>query len=228
MAHNGDRFQDKTARIWDAHTGQRRTKRWLTRTKSMRVIRFIQSRWAVCRHRRRQCAQIWDALTGELATPALKHAGSVHSVRFNPDGNLLVTACSDGTARIWDVGSGQPLSEPLRHGGQVGYAEFSPDGRFVVTASSDGTARVWEVWLAPCLCRTGCPTWQKLSPVKASTVGTSTTWWRWTNSSPSGWDSVGFPRSRPLPRWHRNVRRVAKKADAEPAVVVAGAATSAS
>ena len=73
------------------------------------------------------------------------HAEGVNSVRFSPDGLLVVTASRDRTARIWDVGTGKEIVTLQGHNGQVYGAEFSPDGRRVVTASSDNTARLWSV-----------------------------------------------------------------------------------
>jgi WD domain, G-beta repeat len=75
----------------------------------------------------------------------LGHKFTVNRAAFSPDGQRIVTACSDKTARIWDAVSGQPIGEPLRgHDNSVFSAAFSPDGKRIVTASADGTARIWD------------------------------------------------------------------------------------
>ncbi len=66
--------------------------------------------------------------------------------RFSPDGHLLVTACSDGTARLWDSATGKMLAL-MRNGKRVADVEFSRDGRLLVTASDDRLVRIWD--LAP-------------------------------------------------------------------------------
>ncbi len=89
-------------------------------------------------------ARIWDAATGEAATPPLRHAGKVRCARFCPAGRWVVTASGDGTAQVWDAASGERRGPALRHTEAVNHAEFSPDGRRVLTGSSDHTAQVWD------------------------------------------------------------------------------------
>ncbi len=72
------------------------------------------------------------------------HQGSVNSASFSPDGKLIVTAGTDGTARVWDI-SGKQIVELRGHSASVRSASFSPDGKRIVTASFDGTARVWDL-----------------------------------------------------------------------------------
>jgi hypothetical protein len=63
---------------------------------------------------------------------------------FSPDGKLVVTASSDGTARLWDAQTGEELRVLLGHSDLVVDAAFSSDGKRIVTASVDGTARIWD------------------------------------------------------------------------------------
>jgi WD40 repeat protein len=70
--------------------------------------------------------------------------GEVTRVVFDPRGDLLATAGTNGTARIWDLRSGRLAHELVGHANDVLDVEFSPRGDTVVTTSSDGTARVWD------------------------------------------------------------------------------------
>jgi WD40 repeat protein/tRNA A-37 threonylcarbamoyl transferase component Bud32 len=123
-------------------------------------------------------AQLWDATTGELLAPPLKHYGEVHLAEFSPDGCRVVTASADRTARVWDAASRQPLTPPLPHSRAVVYAAFSPDGRRVVTVATDAQkaeragagseVRVWDAAtgrpLTPPLHHDQKPTQVRLSP----------------------------------------------------------------
>ena len=63
---------------------------------------------------------------------------------FSPDGRLLATAGSDGTARLWDPATGEHLRTLTGHTDRVMGVAFSPDGRLLATGGDDGTARLWD------------------------------------------------------------------------------------
>jgi WD40 repeat protein/serine/threonine protein kinase/tetratricopeptide (TPR) repeat protein len=92
-------------------------------------------------------ARLWDAATGQPATPAMKHQGPVYLATFSPDSRRVLTASGEsgkaGEARLWDAATGQPATPAMKHQGPVYLATFSPDGRRVLTASGD-EARVWD------------------------------------------------------------------------------------
>ena len=48
---------------------------------------------------------LWDSLTGTLKNRLAGHAGTVTSVTYHPDGNILATAGQDGTVLLWDLTS---------------------------------------------------------------------------------------------------------------------------
>jgi hypothetical protein len=56
---------------------------------------------------------VWDAATGELLTPSLwhRHWARITDAAFNPAGDRVVTASTDGTAQVGEL---QPIDWPAR------------------------------------------------------------------------------------------------------------------
>ena len=138
-------FDDNTARVWDAKTGEPVTEP-LKHEDSVNSAQFSSDGKYIVTASDDNTARVWDAKTGEPVTEPLKHENSVNPAQFSPDGKYIVTASYDYTARVWDAKTGEPVTESLRHEGPVYSAQFSPNGKYIVTASWewDKTARVWE------------------------------------------------------------------------------------
>jgi hypothetical protein len=137
---------DKTARIWDAATGD-----------EIKVLRghedtvwsaaFSADGTRIVTASVDETARIWDAATGDEIKVLRGHEKFVRSAAFSPDGTRIVTASQDGTARIWDVATGTEIrvlrgQQPLDK--DVFSAAFSADGTRIVTASFDRIARIWD------------------------------------------------------------------------------------
>ena len=82
-----------------------------------------------------------NARTGERIR-TLHHEPAVTDVDFSPNGKLLATGSSHGTARIWNLRS-RPFRQLAAHNGPV-TVSFSRDGRWLVTGGPK-TAIVWRV-----------------------------------------------------------------------------------
>jgi WD40 repeat protein/tRNA A-37 threonylcarbamoyl transferase component Bud32 len=136
---------DKTARVWNAQSGQPVSAPLHHEEPVHRAFfspdgrRVVTASWDMT-------ARVWDAASGQPLTPPLQHQGSVWRAAFSPDGRRVVTVSSDKSARVWEASSGRPVMPTFPHQGSdcVNFAAFSPDGRRIVTASRDKTARVWD------------------------------------------------------------------------------------
>jgi WD40 repeat protein len=133
--------EDKTARIWDAQTGQPLSEP-MKHDDWVWSAQFSPDGKRIVTASNDNTARIWDAQTAKPLTEPMKQDNS-RSAQFSPDGKRIVTV-SGVTARIWDAQTGQPLTEPMEHDNSVMSAQFSPDGKRIVTASNDNTARIWD------------------------------------------------------------------------------------
>ncbi len=88
--------------------------------------------------------RVWDTLTGDAATPPLRHAKSVRQVVFSSDNSRVMTASDDGTARVWNARTGEPLTRPLVNGNEWLKVDFSPDGERVISAGQFADAQLWN------------------------------------------------------------------------------------
>jgi len=91
---------DKTARVWDASSGQRLIT--LTGdTQSVSTARFSPDGKLIVTASADGTARVWDASSGRSLAILSGDAGPVLGASFSPDGELIVTANADGRARIY-------------------------------------------------------------------------------------------------------------------------------
>ena len=101
--------QDKTARVWDAASGQP-VATLRGHTDMVNSAAFSPDGQRVVTASEDKTAQVWDAASGQLLASLQGHTSGVSSAAFSPDGKRIVTASRDKTARVWDAAAGQPVS----------------------------------------------------------------------------------------------------------------------
>jgi hypothetical protein len=141
---------DRTARIWNANTGEEIAV-LRGHDHSVSSAAFSRDGSRVVTASIDQTARIWDAATAKEIAVLRGHTQAVNSANFSPDGTRVVTAAGDNTARIWDAATGAEiaiLAEKKAWGGYgfgtIATAVYSPDGALIVTAAHQGTARIWD------------------------------------------------------------------------------------
>ena len=77
--------------------------------------------------------------------------GSVLTLAFSPNGQVLATGDMDGYTRLWQVADGQPLFTFERHREAVWSVAWSPDGRVLATGSGDHSLKLWDIHSGGCL-----------------------------------------------------------------------------
>jgi WD40 repeat protein len=88
--------------------------------------------------------EIWDTRDGKKLIDLVGHVGQGLTASWSPDGEMIITSGTDGTARIWDVATGDTIAI-FSQGHEMRAASFSPDGARVITAADDGTAAIREL-----------------------------------------------------------------------------------
>ena len=138
----GTGSHDRTAKIWDATSGQE----LLTlhgHSSFVLSVAFSPNRDRLATGSLDNTARIWDATTGRELLVLAGHSRQVTGVVLSPDGQRLATGGGDNTARIWDATTGQELLVLNGHSRQVTSVAFSPDGQRLATGSEVNTARIW-------------------------------------------------------------------------------------
>ncbi len=142
---------DKTARIWDRHTGAALTAPLIHpgpvvfasfSPDGARVLSSVRRRSQLSTPEYR--VYLWDADSGRAMGEPILHSGWIRTAQFSSDGSQILTASEDGTAQLWDGTTGARRHGPFIHRAAVNWARFSPDGSLVVTASEDKTAHLWS------------------------------------------------------------------------------------
>jgi WD40 repeat protein len=89
-------------------------------------------------------ARVWNATTGEPATPPLERGVVVDSAAFTPDGKFVVTV-TGSSRRVWDVRSGKPATPRLPQVDEWFMDDNAMNRKYscIVRAGADLSARKW-------------------------------------------------------------------------------------
>ena len=171
--------RDRTARIWDATTGDNTLT--LTHTDLVTAVAWSPDSTQILAGSRDGTARIWDAITGDN-TLTLTHTNSLSAVAWSPDSTQILTASGDRTARIWDAITGDNTLT-LTTNSVIEAVAWSPDSTQILTGCQDGTARIWDAtkgeqvrFFIAFLPEGECAI---LTPDQTRVIGASPYAWRW-------------------------------------------------
>lgn len=77
--------------------------------------------------------------------------GSVLSVKFSRDGQLMASGTTTNEIRIWRTSDGKQLQLLRGHSDWVRAADFNKDNTLIVSCSEDQTVRVWDIETGQCI-----------------------------------------------------------------------------
>ncbi|HND51702.1 MAG TPA: hypothetical protein PLV92_04875, partial [Pirellulaceae bacterium] len=135
--------EDRTARLWDAATGE-----------CLRVLNGHDGKVTDvgfspdCKTVATTCVdggvRIWDVSSGELRAKLSGHDKGVNRLAFDSKGERLATAGDDRMVRIWSLVNREQIRVLHGHEGAVTAVKFSGDDRWIATSSDDETVRSWR------------------------------------------------------------------------------------
>ena len=88
-----------------------------------------------------ETVMLWDVESGQ----SLLEFDQVdtYSLKFSPDGTMLVSTSRDGKVKLWQVANGRCLWTGA-HGFTATDAAFFPDGKWIITGGWDNKPRLWD------------------------------------------------------------------------------------
>jgi WD40 repeat protein len=171
LVATGAAWKDKTARLWDAHTG-RPVGSPMPHGADVFSLALRPEGRSPGHGFRRQYGAVVERPhrgTGGWADEARRSCSYRY---FDRRGRFLATGSLDDTARLWKADTGEPIGEPMQHGGPVWAVAFDPKGKLLATGSltmplgsglrcrpahfSNGDVLSWELKVSRGLCRHFC------------------------------------------------------------------------
>ncbi|CUM66149.1 uncharacterized protein PRCAT00003806001 [Priceomyces carsonii] len=89
------------------------------------------------------------------------HERSLTQVKYNREGDLILSVSKDNSASVWFSSNGERLGTLEGHRGTIWSIAVDSDSKFCVTGSADLTIKLWKVETGECVY-----TWEMPTPVR--------------------------------------------------------------
>jgi WD40 repeat protein len=136
---------DRTARIWDAATGQERAT--LTHPGEVHEVAVAPDGGWLATETGDGTIRIWDVVTWQTLVTLPGSSAPVTAIAITPDGSQLATATArhSQAVQIWDTGTWRNLATFAGIAGQTRAIAVAPDGHWVATGHGGGPLSIWDV-----------------------------------------------------------------------------------
>lgn len=133
---------DDTVRIWNL--SHKPTKQFTGHQSDVNSISFSPTGNQIVTADHQGKVILWNLLEKPPAQWQADLKGSLWSVSFSPDGQLIATGGYDKTVAILDL-SGKLKTRLKGHKAWISSISFSPDGKLIATSGADHTAKLWKL-----------------------------------------------------------------------------------
>ena len=135
---------DRSARVWDTHTG---AELLVLRGHEGQLVgvEFDPSGERLLTAARDGTVRVWDVTTGTELAVLRGHEGEITSFARSRDGKTLATGSDDGSARLWTGDNFSEVTVLEGHEHSIWSLAFDAEDTRLLTATVGGEARVWRM-----------------------------------------------------------------------------------
>ncbi|MGD9724010.1 MAG: WD40 repeat domain-containing serine/threonine-protein kinase [Pirellulales bacterium] len=139
--------KDKTARMWDARTGEQRYKLGgrFGHTNEVTCVTFSPDGDILASGSEDTTIRFWNVRSGRRNRVLAAHTDHVLCIAFSPDGQRLASGGRDGTVRLWDLATNAVIATYEDKVHVVRTVTFTPAGDRLLATDETGMLHVWPI-----------------------------------------------------------------------------------